>query len=251
MRKKEYVTWSKAITNNYTDCRVAYYSMKGLLISFDGVDASGKATQVRELKKYFEGIGHKVHQFETPDYTTPPGKELKRRLQNKDGKWNSISWEEKMRLFATNRKEHREEVIKALQAGDIVIYDRYVPSSMAFIAIESGLEEDAYKAVQQEEYETNGMPKEAISIFLDVPPNFSQKLLTGRKEEIQEDDEYTDDISVQERLYDEYTKMSDMESDRYIRIQCIENDGIRTIEDIAKEVQKKINEQFPSIQQAK
>src|SRR3990167_8676430 len=108
-----------------------------MLISFDGLDSSGKATQSRLLCEHLQKKEIQVKKFCTPDYDTPSGKELKLRLQNKIGNWQETPWQEKMEFFAANRKEHRQEVVDAIESGTVVVYDRYVPSSMAFISAEA------------------------------------------------------------------------------------------------------------------
>src|SRR3989344_3222656 len=135
----------------------------GLLISFDGTDSSGKETQAKRLAARLRAAGYVVHSLTTPDYTTPSGRELKMRLQNMVGNWHQTPWQEKLGYFAANRAEHRQEVIDALAQGEVVIYDRYVPSSLAFITIEARQEDQAVsrtfiqEAVAAEEYDKNRM----------------------------------------------------------------------------------------------
>lgn len=225
---------------------------RGLLISFDGVDSSGKETQSKKLVERLRYQGHVVRQFTTPDYSTPSGQELKARLQNKIGDWSATPWEEKMRLFATNRLEHREEVIQALCDNEVVVYDRYVPSSLAFITVEalSPQKADAERdkiqqAVADYEYVTNNMPQEAASIFLDVPPLLSAQLLEKRKEKLRDADEYTDHLEVQQRLYNEYDVLCAKDPKRYIRIKCVSGDEMLAIESVAEIVWDALTIRFP------
>jgi dTMP kinase len=229
--------------------------MKGLLIAFDGLDSTGKATQVRELGKRLEHNGHRVHHWQTPDYTTPSGQQLKLRLQGKLGDWHATPWEEKMRYFSANRAEHKDEVLAALAAGDIVIYDRYVQSSVAFMTVEAGLVQEmdllrqkVQAAVRHDEYDTHGMPHEHVSIFLDVPPAVAVALLNKRKDQHQEDDEYTDHISVQERLYNEYDLMMAAEPARWLRIACTEGSELLPIAAVSELVWEGLIRRFPALQ---
>lgn len=226
-------------------------SKKGLLIAFDGLDSSGKATQVRELVRRLSNHGHRVHQFQTPDYDTPSGRELQLRLQGKMGDWQSTRWEEKMKYFADNRTEHKAEVMAALHAGDIVVYDRYVVSSLAFITIEALVpqETDLYRAkvhatVKREEYVKNGMPKEHVSVFLDVPPAIALNLLEERKMTQQQADEYTDHLVVQQRLYNEYDYMATQDPRHFLRVRCVEGPQLLSIADVAEYVWAGLHERF-------
>lgn len=227
-------------------------STRGLLIGFDGVDCSGKQTQAKHLAQRLRYMGYVVKEFQTPDYSTPSGQQLKLRLQGKLGDWANTSWTEKMRYFAENRAEHREEVLHALKHGEMVIYDRYVPSSLAFIAIEAlGAQadelfrQDVYRAVKREEYEKNNMPEEDVSIFLDVPPRISAALLEKRKQLRQDADEYTDHLGVQERLYNEYDLMMNDAPGRFLRIKCVEGTQLLPIDAVSELIWDGLVEKFP------
>lgn len=227
---------------------------RGLLISFDGLDSSGKATQTARLIERLRYNSWTVRQFQSPDYMTKSGQELKLRLQNKIGNWQETPWEEKMAFFAFNRMEHREEVVAALTAGEVVLYDRYVPSSMAFMAVEALTaqtstlwRDDVYRAVQHLEYSQNRMPREDVSIFLDVPPGVAVRLLEHRKEKTQDEDEYTDHIHVQERLYNEYDSMTASDPKRYARIRCVAGTELLSAETVSELVWEDLVHRFPQL----
>lgn len=222
---------------------------RGILISFDGLDSSGKATQARKLYEKLAQEGFEAKYFSTPDYTTASGQELKLRLQNKLGDWNSTSWKEKMSYFADNRAEHKEEVMTALDRGEVVIYDRYVPSSIAFMTVEARQEGNASRQlvreeVEKTEYTAGGMPKEDISFFLDVPPKLSDALLQGRKKHRADQDEYTDHLHVQEALYDEYMGLCREEPERFVRVECADGDKLKSIEEISGQIWNYLRKRF-------
>lgn len=228
--------------------------MKGLLIAFDGLDSSGKATQVRELGKRLEHVGHRVHYFQTPDYTTPSGQKLKLRLQGKLGDWAATGWEEKMRYFSANRAEHKEEVEAALAAGRVVLYDRYVQSSVAFITVEALLpqETDLFRdkiqeTVRYEEYTRHGMPRENLSIFLDVPPRVATTLLAERKNQRSDADEYSDLISLQERLYNEYDQLTKTRPEVWLRVACTAGTELLPIDAVSELVWEGLLHNFPAL----
>ncbi len=222
-----------------------------MLISFDGLDSSGKATQSRLLYEHLQNRGIRTEKFCTPDYTTPSGKELKMRLQNKLGNWQQTPWQEKMGFFAANRKEHKEEVQRALQEGAVVIYDRYVPSSIVFMIEEAASEEarqtreEVRRKVMQLEYEENGMPQEDISIFLDIPPYIAIDLLEGRKVHRGDEDEQTDHMHVQEALYAEYIRIAEEYPEKTLHIRCMEGDRLRGIQEIESLVRQELAARFP------
>lgn len=237
--------------------------MAGILISFDGLDSSGKATQAGVLFSHVEHRGALVKRFESPDYTTPSGKELKLRLQGKLGNWAHTPWQEKMGFFAQNRTEHKQEVIDILNQNGIVIYDRYVPSSVAFMIEESKVMGDdravVRRAVHELEYDINGMPRENMSLFFDIPPRLAIELLEGRKARVGDEDEFTDHISVQEALYTEYLNMIKEYPETMMRVICTDPayakgpayrqagsaGKLRSIDDISREVRSRLAQTFP------
>lgn len=225
-----------------------------MLLSFDGVDSSGKATQTRLLVDRLRLAGHTVSCFQTPDYNTASGRELKLRLQNKLGNWESTPWQDKLGYFAINRTEHRQEVCDALAAGQVVIYDRYVPSSVTFVTVEALAQSELHarrqeiqQEVEQVEYIKNSMPREHLSIFLDVPPRASVILLEQRKEKLQDKDEYTDQISVQERLYAEYDYLCSSDANRFMRVQCVADLQLLDVATVSELIWEGLLSRFPAL----
>lgn len=223
-----------------------------MLISFDGLDSSGKATQARLLTEHLATKGIQSAKFRSPDYETTSGKELKLRLQNKRGDWQYTPWREKMGYFTANRAEHRDEVIAMLERDAIVVYDRYVPSSVAFMIGEAGeghvsaeLRREVQQAVEHLEYTENNMPKEDVSIFFDIPPKVAIDLLKGRKDNHGDENEYTDYLSVQEALHSEYVRMAKENPEHILRVVCMEEERLRTIEEIALLVRRALSIKFP------
>lgn len=223
----------------------------GFLISFDGTDSSGKATQARLLAEHLRYQGRTVREFATPDYNTASGRELKLRLQNKMGDWVVWPWENKMLLFARNRLEHRAEVLAGIKQGEVVIYDRYVPSSLAFMTIEASAPQDVDKVrevvqrrVAELEYGENDMPREDLSIFLDVPAEVSDQLLAGRKAKRQDEAEYTDHLHVQQRLYNEYDILCRKDPMQYARVMCLNGSQLLGKEEISELVWETVHQRL-------
>lgn len=222
----------------------------GLLISFDGLDSSGKATQSRLLYEHLISQGALARYFTSPDYATASGRELKLRLQSKMGDWDATPWQEKMKYFADNRAEHKGEVMEVLSRGGIAIYDRYVPSSMAFIVEEAAKEGmharvDVQAAVAALEYETNAMPHEDVSLFFDIPPIVAMNLLEGRKHNRGDEAEYTDYIHVQEALHAEYLRMVQDKPGHIMHVQCMNGDMLRSIAEVSQIVRTQLAQRFP------
>jgi dTMP kinase len=113
----------------------ASYPRLVVFVSFEGVDGSGKTTQVRLLEEHLTGLGRDVVATREPG-GTELGEELRRLVLNGP----EISPWAEAAIFAAARAEHAAEVIRpALTRGADVVCDRFVDSSLAYQGIARGL----------------------------------------------------------------------------------------------------------------
>ena len=104
--------------------------MAGRFITFEGIDGSGKSTQVRALAATLRARGHEV--VETREPGGAPGAELIRRLlvEGDPGRWSP---ETEILLFTAARRDHLERSIRpALARGATVICDRFADSTRVY-----------------------------------------------------------------------------------------------------------------------
>ncbi|MFM7452178.1 MAG: dTMP kinase, partial [Actinomycetota bacterium] len=102
----------------------------GLFISFEGGEGSGKSTQAKLLKEWFENEGKSVVLSREPG-GTDLGKNLRKILLDNDT--GDISPRSEALLYAADRAHHVYSLIRpALERGDVVITDRYFDSSIAY-----------------------------------------------------------------------------------------------------------------------
>jgi thymidylate kinase len=104
-----------------------------------------------------------------------------------------------------------------------------------------------HQIVKEQEYKKNQMPQEDASIFLDLNPKIAVALLEKRKEKLKDEDEYTDHIEIQQRLYNEYDLLYSDEPEHYIRIKCTEGEKLLGIADIAELVWAALRQKFPHL----
>lgn len=102
---------------------------KSVLITFEGPEGCGKSTHSAMLAKYLKSLGIKVVSSLEPG-GTKIGKEIRKILLNTEEPLASNS---ELFLFAADRAQHVEEVIRpALEAGSVVIVDRFIDSTIAY-----------------------------------------------------------------------------------------------------------------------
>ena len=101
---------------------------KGMLIVFEGIDGSGKTTQVRLLAEELRGRGLPVVETREPTDGVY-GRKIRELFNNR----KAVSREEELALFMDDRREHVETLISpALESGKIVVTDRYYFSTAAY-----------------------------------------------------------------------------------------------------------------------
>lgn len=133
--------------------------MKNLFIAFEGIDASGKATQSRMLSATL-----KAPLFSFPDYSTPYGKLIKDHLHEK---WFTLGGDHLLdamvfqALQLANRLERAPYLVDAVNTGD-VISDRYAVSGEVYGQID-GLPGDYIKQIQMY------LPQPDYYFLLDIP----------------------------------------------------------------------------------
>lgn len=112
---------------------------KGLFVAFEGVEGSGKGTQIRLAKEYLESLGLEVLVTREPG-GTELGEKLRQILL--DRSTGALDAKAEVLLFAASRAEHVASVIRpALAAGKVVLCDRYIDSSLAYQGWARGLGE--------------------------------------------------------------------------------------------------------------
>ncbi|MEM1100166.1 MAG: dTMP kinase [Pseudomonadota bacterium] len=103
---------------------------KGLFISFEGIDGSGKSTQARALETALKAEGRTVTRTREPG-GSPGAEEIRRLLVEGDpDRWSA---ETELLLFTAARRDHLETLIgPALERGEIVITDRFADSTRVY-----------------------------------------------------------------------------------------------------------------------
>src|SRR5271165_175872 len=105
-------------------------SRRGKFITFEGLDGTGKSTQMRRLAAGLRESGHKVVETREPGGTVT-GEKIRKMLL--DSATSGLSYLAEMALMFASRSQHIAEVIEpALAAGSIVLCDRFTDSTEAY-----------------------------------------------------------------------------------------------------------------------
>jgi dTMP kinase len=137
---------------------------RGVLISFEGIDASGKNTQSGLLHNWLKSKGTPTEYISFPDYETAIGKEIRSFLSGK----SQLGIEARHILYSANRYEHKDKIERWLDDGKVVVINRYCESNIAY-GVASGLPLDWLKEIESR------MPQSDYVFFLKSTPELSQK----------------------------------------------------------------------------
>lgn len=155
--------------------------MIGKLVVIDGADGAGKATQAKLLVQRLRADGHVVETMDFPQYTQNHfGKLLRECLDGKRGEFLEIDPRIASVLYAADRFESVKKIQAWLEAGSVVVLDRYVSSNM----LHQGAKIEAEEALTEflawldtMEHTVFGIPRPNLIVYLEVPFSFRQKML--------------------------------------------------------------------------
>ena len=137
--------------------------MRGKFITFEGIDGSGKSTQLRLVAQDLRFRGHNVLTTQEPG-GTPLGRRLRETFLETE---ETVSPLAELLLFAADRAQHVNFLIKpALAEGKIVISDRYADATAAYQGAGRGFPSTTVKQVIK--LATDGL-KPDLTIFFDLP----------------------------------------------------------------------------------
>jgi dTMP kinase len=156
----------------------------GRLIAIEGIDGSGKRTQMDLLRGIIaagEG-GHSVYSTAFPQYDSWFGKMVGQFLNGELGPLEAVDPHFTALLYAGDRFEAKPKIEAALDEGKIVLIDRYIGSNLAHQTARVVPEKRAEfrKWIENLEYGIYGLPREDLILYLRVPPSEAQKLVAQK-----------------------------------------------------------------------
>ncbi|MCD6286804.1 MAG: dTMP kinase [Anaerolineae bacterium] len=139
--------------------------MRGWFITFEGPDGSGKTTQMQRLTPWLVDQGFDIVTTREPG-GTPVGEQIRVILH--DCANTEMTSEAEILLYSASRAQHVGEVIlPALEAGKIVLCDRFFDSTYAYQGYGRGLSLADLRAITG--FATRGL-KPDLTLYLDIPP---------------------------------------------------------------------------------
>lgn len=152
---------------------------RGKLIAIEGIDGSGKRTQVELLSGALRERGYSVFATGFPQYDSWFGKMVGQFLNGELGPLESVDPHFTALLYAGDRFEAKAKLKAALDNGQIVLADRYIASNLAHqtARVVPEKRQDFLKWIEHLEYDIYGLPREDLVLYLRVPAVEAQKLV--------------------------------------------------------------------------
>lgn len=205
-----------------------------MLIVIEGLDGSGKSTQVRKLRQYLETLPQTLEYIHFPRYGAPVyGELISRFLRGDFGANEQVHPQLVALLFAEDRHGAAPEIRGILREGGNVLLDRYVYSNIAYqcAKLRDPDESEALrKWIFDTEYGNFSLPRPDLNLFLDVPIGFVEKKLSSVR--LGGDRGYLEgghdiheaDIEFQKAVRRIYLKQCGLDP-HFIRIDCSDSEG--------------------------
>ena len=200
--------------------------MRGLFITFEGIDGCGKTTQINFLTERFAKMKKPVVKTEEPGGTAGSNEIRKILLRENNFQW---SVETEALLFMAARNDHVEKVIKpSINDNKIVICDRFMDSTLVY----QGMRSSRAKQLSLDLFQLIAINPD-ITFLIDMEPEIALRRALSRSTKEDRFENYG--ISFQHKLRKNFLDIAHKHSDR-IRII----DGNQTPEDVAAQINESI-----------
>lgn len=215
----------------------------GKLIVIEGTDGSGKSTQFRLLTDRLESEQVKFQKLVFPQYSEPSSALIRMYLGGEFGKSPSdVNAYAASAFYSVDRyASYRKVWGKWYEEGGLVVSDRYTTSNAVHQASKEPEDkrEDFLNWLYDFEYDKLGLPRPDLVIYLDVPTDFTEKMLRHRETETHTQA----DIHEQDMQYlSTCRRMGRTAAAHYgwTVIRCVRDGAMRSMEDIHEEIYRHV-----------
>ena len=209
-----------------------------MFITFEGIEGTGKTTQIQNVKKYFESMDKEVFLTLEPGGSRV-GQKLRKMLLHVDNK--DLTPVTELFLYLADRAQHVAQVIRPeLEAGKVVLCDRFADSTIVYQGYGRGL--DTTILQQLNDVAVDGLWPD-LTVILDIDPEVGLKRATERNLEdgkaMEEGRFEAEHMSFHKRIREGYLTWAAINRDR-IRVA----DASSTPDDVFERIKTIINARF-------
>ena len=215
----------------------------GKLIVIEGTDGSGKSTQFRLLTQRLENNGIRFQKLVFPQYSEPSSALIRMYLGGEFGtKPTDVNAYAASAFYAVDRYASYKKVWgNWYEQGGLVVSDRYTTSNAVHQASKEPEETrgEFLKWLYEFEYDRLGLPRPDLILYLDVPTDFTEKMMRRREA----DTNTHADIHEQDMQYLATCRRAGKAAAEFYGwtvIQCVRDGEMRSIEDIHEEIYRHV-----------
>ena len=215
----------------------------GKLIVIEGTDGSGKSTQFKLLTQYLENQGKEFQKLVFPQYAEPSSALIRMYLGGEFGtKPSDVNPYAASAFYAVDRYASYKKVWgQWYENGGLIVSDRYTTSNAVHQASKEPEETrgNFLKWLYDFEYDKLGLPRPDLTIYLDVPTDFTEKMMRKREA----DTNTSADIHEQDMAYLATCRRMGKAAAEYYGwtvIECVRDGAMRSIEDIHEEIRRHV-----------
>ena len=215
----------------------------GKLIVLEGTDGSGKSTQFRLMAERLTNENRQFHRLVFPRYSQESSALIRMYLKGDFGtKPSDVNAYTASAFFAVDRfASYKQDWGQWYEEGGLVLSDRYTTSNAVHQASkeEGAARQDFLKWLYEFEYDKMGLPKPDLIVYLDVPTDFTEKMMRGREAATGT----TADIHEQDMQYLATCRETGREAAVFYGwtvIECVRDGRMRSIEDIHEEIYRHV-----------
>jgi thymidylate kinase/thymidylate synthase ThyX len=223
----------------------------GVFIVLEGTDGSGKTVQFKLLERRLREAGHDVVIFDFPQYDEPSSYFIKQYLNGSYGSANDVNPYVGSLFFSLDRYEAAPAIRSALDAGKVVLSNRFTGSNMAHQGTKFSHPEERrgyFIWLDNIEFQTLNIPRPDLSIVLRVPAEIAQGLIdlkdkrsyTDKKRDIHEAD-----LNHLQRSVETYDDLCQLFPKDFVRIDCTRSGQLLSINDINNLLWEKVTPILP------
>ena len=211
----------------------------GKLIVIEGTDGSGKSTQFKRMSEHLQEDGVSFRHIVFPRYSEDSSALIRMYLGGQFGsKPTDVNAYAASSFYAVDRfASYKMDWGKWYEDGGVVLSDRYTTSNAVHQASKEDPEnrEKFLHWLYDFEYEKLMLPRPDLTIYLDVPTDFTEKMLRHREQ----DTNTSADIHEKDMQYLATCREMGRSAAKYYGwriIQCVKDGQMRSIEDIHEEI---------------
>ena len=200
-----------------------------MFISFEGIEGSGKSTQIDLIENSFCLNGYSVQKFREPG-TTKLGEKIRNIFLEKTNEAVDPITEAYL-LYASRKHLDQNLLRESLENGSIVIADRYSDATLAYQCYGKGLDAKFINYI----HDASNLLSPDLTFYMDISAELSEERISNRERDRME----SESISFFKRVREGYLQIAKENTERIVTL-----DASKTIEEIHSLIKEKINEKL-------